>query len=87
MRKSTPDRSANELRTADLSLAAFLKTAGFDLLRTEREDRRVYFIFERTPTLEGLKLAYFNHTDDSRVPALEFSNQLAALKTLTHTTA
>lgn len=80
------NQNKNELRTADLALAAYLKTAGFDLLRCEREDRRVFFLFERTPALEGLKLAFFNKSDDSRVPALEYSNQLQALKTLTHTT-
>ena len=49
-------------RTSDLYYAAYLKVAGCLLKGTEREGRRVFFIFEKTEMIPDLKQQYFNRT-------------------------
>jgi hypothetical protein len=68
--------------TSDLYYAAFLKTAGVVLKGTEREDRRVIFVFEASDTLKDLKAQFFNRT--AKVSALSYADEIKAMKSLTH---
>jgi len=69
-------------RTSDLYFAAYLKVAGVPFLRTEREDRRVFFLFETVEALQDLKVQYFNRT--ARIPALNYADEIRSMKSLTH---
>lgn len=69
-------------RTSDLYFAAYLKVAGVPLISTEKEGKKVFFLFERTPFLTDLKNEYFNRT--ARVPALTFVDEIRSMKALTH---
>jgi hypothetical protein len=69
-------------RTSDLYYAAYLKVAGVQLIDTEREGHRVFFVFEHTPTIKDLKTEYFNRT--SKVPALTYADEIRTMKSLTH---
>jgi hypothetical protein len=69
-------------RTSDLYFAAYLKVAGVPLLTTEKEGKKVFFVFERTAYLPDLKNEYFNRT--ARVPALSFVDEIRSMKSLTH---
>lgn len=69
-------------RTSDLYYAAFLKVAGVPFLGVEREGRRVFFLFEDSPTIQELKLGYFNRT--AKVLALTYADETKAMKALTH---
>ena len=62
--------------------AAYLKVAGVPLLTTEKEGKKVFFVFERTAYLPDLKNEYFNRT--ARVPALSFVDEIRSMKSLTH---
>lgn len=74
-----------EFRTPDLYFAAYLQTAGVEMLRTEREGGRVFFIFDTTISdLEGLKTAWINNT--GKVPAQPYAFALKALKSVCHMT-
>lgn len=72
-------------RTSDIYYAAFLKVAGVPFLETEREDRRVFFVFEDTGALRDLKALYFNRS--AKVPALTYADEVKAMKALTHVQA
>jgi hypothetical protein len=69
-------------RTSDLYFAAYLKVAGVPLLTTEKEGKKVFFVFERTAYLPDLKNECFNRT--ARVPALSFVDEIRSMKSLTH---
>ena len=71
-------------RTSDLYYAAFLKTAGVKLLGTEKAERgsRVTYLFEWLPTIDELKMGYFNRS--SKVSALTFVDEIKAMKALTY---
>lgn len=69
-------------RTSDLYFAAYLKVAGVPFLRTDKEDRRVFFIFEYIDALQDLKVQYFNRT--ARIPALNYADEIRSMKSLTH---
>lgn len=69
-------------RTADLYYASFLMAADVPFYKTEREGRRVYFLFERVEGLEELKRAYFNGR--AKVSARKFVSAIRHMKTLTH---
>jgi len=69
-------------KTSDLYYAAYLKVAGVLLKHTEREGKRVFFVFERTELISDLKQQYFNRT--SKVPALTYADEIRSMKALTH---
>jgi len=69
-------------KTSDLYFAAYLKTLGMELLKTERDGRKVIFVFEKKSSFKDLKREYFNRT--SRVTALTFVDEIRTLKALTY---
>ncbi len=71
-------------KTSDLYFAAFLKSAGLDLLTSEVLDKKVVFVFEKIDLIKDLKREYFNRT--ARVSALTFVDEIRNLKSLTHMT-
>lgn len=71
-------------KTSDLYFAAFLKTAGLDIITTEIMDKKVVFVFEKVDLIRELKREYFNRT--ARVAALSYVDEIRNLKSLTHMT-
>lgn len=71
-------------KTSDLYFAAYLKTLGMELLKTETKGRKVVFVFEKIEAFKDLKREYFNRS--SRVPALTFVDEIRSLKALTYMT-
>jgi hypothetical protein len=71
-------------KTSDLYFAAYLKTSGLELLKTEMEGSKVVFVFEKPESFKELKRSYFNRT--SRVPALTFVDEVRSMKALTYMT-
>ena len=70
-------------QTCDLYLAAFFLSVGCKLLKNERnQSRRVYFIFEKNPLLQELKVSYFSR--QAKVDALTFADNVKSLKSLCH---
>jgi hypothetical protein len=67
-------------RTSDLYYAAYLKVAGVPLVGTEKEKRRVFFLFENLDpaNIQRLKNQYF--MDQSKVSALSYAQAIKALK-------
>ena len=75
-------KQTDTYRTSDLYYAAFLRVAGVVLNGVERENRRVYFVFEWSDVIHELKKGYFNET--AKVPARSYADEIRAMKTLTH---
>ena len=74
-----------EFRTADLYYAAYLKTAGVEMVRTDREGGRVYFVFDSTiANLDELKTAWINNT--GKVCAQPYAYNVKSLKSVVHMT-
>ena len=73
---------AESYRTSDLYYAAYLRVARVPWVRTEREGRRVFFVFEKVPGIDDLKKDYFNRT--GKVEALTYADEVKAMKSLTH---
>lgn len=72
-----------EFRTADLYYAAYLKTAGVEMTRTDREGGRVYFVFDSTiANLEELKQAWINN--QGKVCAQPYAYNIKSLKSVVH---
>jgi hypothetical protein len=71
-------------KTCDLYLAAFFLSAGSKMVDHERDprSRRVYFIFEKNPLLQELKVNYFSR--QAKVEALNFADNIKSLKSLCH---
>lgn len=69
-----------DFRTKDLYLAAYLKAVGLPFLGTHRVSGLVYFIFERSDNVRSLKTSFFNR--EGVVPALDYADELRALKSL-----
>lgn len=69
-------------KTADLYFAAFLKVAAVPFLDTERDGDRVMFVFEKTEGIRDLKTQYFART--AKVTALNYADEVKALKAMTH---
>lgn len=69
-------------RTSDLYYAAYLYVAGVPLRGTDREGKRVVFLFEDQGRgiMRGLKNEFFN--DQAKVPALSYAQALKKLKGL-----
>jgi Domain of unknown function (DUF5659) len=76
--------SANGYSTCDLYLASFFLSAGTRMIKTDRDPktRRVYFIFEKSPLLQELKVNYFSR--QAKVDALTFADNIKSLKSLCH---
>ena len=72
--------SGSPYRTSDLYYAAYLHVAGVPLIGTDREGKRVVFLFEDqgSGAMRGLKNEYFN--DQAKVPALSYAQALKKLK-------
>lgn len=70
--------------TCDLYLAAFFLSAGCKMVKHERDPktRRVYFVFEKNPLLQELKVSYFSR--QAKVDALTFADNVKSLKSLCH---
>jgi len=71
----------NQFKTSDLYYAAFLKTAGFNLVELVKEKNRKLFVFE-----DGSGLFLKTQTDyvngTSKVSAKDLIDNIRALKTL-----
>ena len=74
----------NKYKTSDLYFAAYLKVAGIELLGTEREGRKVVFLFRKTDSIPDLKRGYFNRS--SKVLALNYVDEIRSMKSLTYMT-
>jgi len=74
-----------EFRTPDLYFAAYLQTAGVEMVRTDRESGRVYFVFDSTiADIDGLKTGWFNNT--GKVAAQPYAHNVKSLKSVCHMT-
>ncbi len=71
-----------EYKTSDLYFASYLKVAGLELLNTEKEGKKIIFVFRKTEFIRDLKKEYFNKT--AKVSALLFVNEIRNMKSLTH---
>jgi len=71
-------------QTCDLYLASFFISCGCRMISHERDQRskRVYFIFEKNPLLQELKVNYFSR--QAKVEALNFADNIKSLKSLCH---
>lgn len=71
-------------QTCDLYLAAFFISANCKMIKATRDPKshRVYFIFEKNPMMEQLKLDYFSRT--AKIAALTFTDNIKSLKSLCH---
>ena len=65
-------------RSKDLYESALLYASDKKLLSTEKEDNRVWFIFEDKDSCEELSTAYWNKT--AQVEAKAFADALRTLK-------
>ena len=73
----------NEMRTPDLYFAAYLQTAGVELVRSDRENGRVFFVFDTSiANIEELKNAWFSNT--GKVAAQPFAHNIKSLKSICH---
>lgn len=78
-----PKVSHGEMASADLYYSAYLKTAGVEMIRTEREGGRVYFVFDTSiANIEELKLAWINNS--GKIPAQPYAYSIKSLKSLVH---
>lgn len=67
-------------RTHDLNLAAFLICSGYPLHSTEREERRLWFIFEiEDSDLQEARSAWYG---SGEIPARSFADTIRSLKAL-----
>lgn len=74
---------AEDYKTADLYFAAYLKTAGVEMKKTERVGQRVFFIFDGSlSNIPELKDGWFS--DKAKVSPLSYSNNIKALKSMCH---
>lgn len=72
----------NLYRTSDLYFSAFLRTAGCVQIKTQRDEGRVYFYFEKTEMIPKLKEDYYNNT--AKVSPLDFANNIRSQKSILH---
>jgi len=71
-------------QTCDLYLAAFFLSTGCKMVRSSRDlkTKRVYFVFEKNPLMNELKVKYFSR--EAKVDALTFADNVKSLKSLCH---
>ena len=74
----------NGYQTCDLYLAAFFQSIGAKMIKATRDQRtrRVYFIFEKNETMQGLRVNYFSR--EAKVDALTYADNIKSLKSLCH---
>jgi hypothetical protein len=71
------------MASADLYYSAYLQVAGVEMIRTEREGSRVYFVFDTSiANIEELKIAWINNT--GKIPAQPYAHAIKSLKSLVH---
>lgn len=75
-------QSQGYYRTSDLYYAAYLRVAGVVFRGTEKENSRVFFLFENSENMRDLKVQYHNGT--SKVPAQPYADAIKSMKSLTH---
>ncbi len=74
---------SGEFKTPDLYFAAYLQTANVEMKRTDRENGRVYFVFDATlSNIDELKTGWFNNT--AKVPAQPYAHNIKSLKSVCH---
>ena len=74
-----------EFKTPDLYFAAYLQVAGVEMKRTDRENGRVYFVFDSTiANVDELKNGWFNNT--AKIAAQPYAHAVKSLKSICHMT-
>jgi len=68
--------------TSDFYLASYLKAINLKLLSTEREGRRITFVFESNSKMKDIILSFYN---DGMVEVNAYKNAIADLKALIYT--
>jgi hypothetical protein len=72
-----------EFKSPDLYFAAYLQTAGVEMIRTDREGGRVYFVFDASVAdIDSLKIGWFNNT--GKVAAQPYAHSVKSLKSICH---
>lgn len=78
-----PVIKAGEFSTPDLYFAAYLQTAGVELVKHERHEGRIYFFFDTSiANIEELKTAWFNNT--GKIAAQPYAHAVKSLKSICH---
>lgn len=78
-----PALRPGEFSTPDLYFAAYLQTAGVELLKHERFEGRVYFVFDATiSNISELKAAWFNNS--GKVAGQPYAHAIKSLKSICH---
>ena len=77
MKSSKP--SASAFRTADLTLASFLRCRGFEIEALTRDDGKATFVFEDSTQLRDAMLEYANN---GNVPVRTFCGTMRDLKAI-----
>jgi hypothetical protein len=72
----------DQYKTSDLYFAAYLKVAGLEFLFTEKQGRKVIFVFRKTDSIQDLKRGYFNRS--TKVLALNYVDEIRSMKSLTY---
>lgn len=71
----------NELESHDIYFVAFLLISACELVRQRRQGQRVYFVFRNVGgSMNDLKNSYYSN--QAKVPAHQFSQQISAVKKL-----
>lgn len=70
-------------KTSDLYLSAFLRTAGCNQIKHEREENRVFFYFEDIEkVIPRLREDFYNGR--AKVSALDYANMIRSQKSILH---
>lgn len=71
-----------EYETCDLYFAAFLQSAGCNMIKTRKDRTRFFFVFQDLGGISQLKNEYFGRR--SKVDALSYADRVQSLKSLLH---
>jgi len=77
---TSPKTSQTLFRTADLTLASFLRCRGFDITELSRQESRTSFVFEDSTQLRDALLEYANN---GSVAVRTFCGTMRDLKAIT----
>jgi hypothetical protein len=77
---TSPKTSETLFRTADLTLASFLRCRGFDITELSRQESKTSFVFEDSIQLRGALLEYANN---GSVAVRTFCGTMRDLKAIT----
>ena len=77
---TSPKTSQTLFRTADLTLASFLRCRGFDITELSRQESRTSFVFEDSIQLREALLEYANN---GSVAVRTFCGTMRDLKAIT----